>query len=104
MSDAGSVRKLDLKKTEGLTVHFADGRTVTLSLRTLRTHCPCASCRQNRRTTARPRSLNVLQGDFRGEIVITNAHLVGNYAIQLEWSDGHAAGIYSFDYLRELAG
>ena len=25
---------------------------------------------------------------------------VGNYAIQISFSDGHATGIYSYDYLR----
>src|SRR5690606_38118651 len=28
---------------------------------------------------------------------------VGNYAIQPRFSDGHATGIYSWDYLHELA-
>jgi len=27
---------------------------------------------------------------------------VGNYAIQIQFSDAHATGIYSFDCLREL--
>jgi DUF971 family protein len=29
--------------------------------------------------------------------------LVGGYAIQLFWADGHSSGIYSFTYLRRLA-
>jgi DUF971 family protein len=29
---------------------------------------------------------------------------VGGYAIQPFWADGHATGIFSFDYLRQLAG
>jgi DUF971 family protein len=28
---------------------------------------------------------------------------VGNYALQIEFSDGHRTGLYSFDYLRKLA-
>lgn len=28
---------------------------------------------------------------------------VGNYAIRFEFSDGHASGLYSYDYLRNLA-
>jgi len=28
---------------------------------------------------------------------------VGGYAIQPVWADGHATGIFSFDYLRRLA-
>ena len=28
---------------------------------------------------------------------------VGTYALQPVWADGHATGIYSFDYLRRAA-
>jgi DUF971 family protein len=28
---------------------------------------------------------------------------VGNYAIRFDFSDGHNSGLYSYDYLRELA-
>ena len=30
------------------------------------------------------------------------AELVGRYALQIYWSDGHSTGIYSFPYLRSL--
>lgn len=29
---------------------------------------------------------------------------VGNYAVRFDFSDGHRTGLYSFDYLRKLAG
>jgi DUF971 family protein len=29
---------------------------------------------------------------------------VGGYAIQPVWADGHATGIYSFEYLKRIAG
>ncbi len=29
---------------------------------------------------------------------------VGGYAIQLFWADGHSSGIYSYSYLKKLAG
>lgn len=28
---------------------------------------------------------------------------VGNYALRFDFSDGHNSGLYSFDYLRDLA-
>jgi len=28
---------------------------------------------------------------------------VGNYAFQVNWTDGHTSGIFTFDYLRKLA-
>ena len=30
--------------------------------------------------------------------------LVGGYAVQPTWADGHSTGIYSYPYLRRLAG
>lgn len=29
---------------------------------------------------------------------------IGNYALRFEFSDGHRTGLYSFEYLRTLAG
>jgi DUF971 family protein len=29
---------------------------------------------------------------------------VGNYALRFDFSDGHRTGLFSFDYLRRLAG
>ena len=35
-------------------------------------------------------------------MVVHTAELVGNYALRIEWSDQHASGIYSWDYLRQI--
>jgi DUF971 family protein len=103
MSPQTTPTKVDLKKTEKLTVHFSDGKVAEYSLVKLRTNCPCASCRASREAqAAKPKRLNVL-GTFDGEVAVVNAELVGNYALRLEWSDDHNSGIYSFEYLRELA-
>jgi DUF971 family protein len=40
--------------------------------------------------------------DFTGVTVLAWS-LVGNYAIQFRFSDGHNTGLYSFEYLREIA-
>ena len=34
---------------------------------------------------------------------ITDARMVGNYAIAFTWSDGHDTGIYTWELLRRLA-
>ena len=39
---------------------------------------------------------------YDGPITATGGELGGNYAMRIEWSDGHAAGIYTFTYLRQL--
>lgn len=40
--------------------------------------------------------------DFSG-VSVTGWEQVGNYALRFEFSDGHRTGLYSFDYLRQLA-
>jgi len=37
-----------------------------------------------------------------GPLKPQKAELVGRYALQIYWSDGHSSGIYTFDYLRGL--
>jgi DUF971 family protein len=48
-------------------------------------------------------SLTILPGNYARPVVVVDAELVGNYALRLEWSDDHASGIYSFQYLREIS-
>jgi DUF971 family protein len=35
-------------------------------------------------------------------VTVTGWHLVGGYAVQFQFSDGHHTGLYSFDYLKKL--
>ena len=54
----------------------------------------------------KPLSLNVLPKHFTSDadtIQVASAQLVGNYALQITFSDGHTSGIFSFTYLREIA-
>ena len=63
----------------------------------LRNHCPCAVC-VDEWTGERKNLVLLLPSDFRP----MNVSPVGNYAIQIAWSDGHNTGIYSYKSLREL--
>ena len=63
-------------------------------MRGLRGWCPCAQCQGHsgeRRfvPTKDPR--------------VTAAEGVGRYAVRFIWDDGHATGMYSYPYLREIA-
>ena len=92
---------LDLR---GQTLHidWADGTSSHLPLAFLRKHCPCAACRTEKEQQSRT-LLPILKSAPAASIDATGAHLVGNYALQIEWSDGHNTGIYDFRYLRHLA-
>jgi DUF971 family protein len=37
------------------------------------------------------------------DVTIDKVDAVGGYALQFLWSDGHYTGIYTWEYLRQLA-
>lgn len=89
----------EIKQLDDLTVRitWADQRECHYKAADLRRSCPCAQC-VNEWTGERmlkPETINE-------ELEISNLSLVGRYAINFRWSDGHETGIYSFRYLREL--
>ncbi len=86
-----------------LRIQWADGATSRFSMRFLRQHCPCAACRTEREKQAESRSLLPVLSPAQAaaaSATCTGGHLVGNYALQLDWSDGHSTGIYDFRLLR----
>jgi DUF971 family protein len=96
--------RLDLKRDKQLEIDWQDGAKSVYSLSLLRTMCPCAQCREQRDQEAKKKTLlKILPGNFAGDIHVVKAELVGNYALQIEWSDGHGSGIYSFQYLRDIS-
>ena len=74
-----------------------DGHDSRYPFELLRNHCPCAVC-VDEWTGKRKKLILLLPSDFRP----LGINPVGNYAIQVSWSDGHNTGIYSFSSLREL--
>lgn len=102
---AETFRPVDLRldRTTGLHIRWADGHESHFPLVYLRKYCPCASCRTEREKPASPvkgRSLTVLPAGASRAAEFANASLVGNYAINIIWADGHRTGIYDFRYLR----
>lgn len=99
--DSTTPKDLKIKiKEQRLIVDWMDETCSEYSLAVLRRHCPCASCRTEREEQE-DNPLRVLKSDPSGVHVI-DARLVGTYAIQFHWSDGHNTGIFDFRYLRSL--
>jgi DUF971 family protein len=93
---------LDLKKDRGLTVQWADGTGSYFTIPYLRRMSPSADQRELRKAMG-TNPLTVLPATPAGDAIrITDAELVGNYAIRLHFSDGHTTGIYTWEYLREI--
>jgi ATP-binding protein involved in chromosome partitioning len=95
---ASPVRPQEINEGEGkLRIVWADGHESRYPFELLRNHCPCAVC-VDEWTGKRKNLVLLLPSNFRPLAV----NPVGNYAIQISWSDGHNTGIYSFSGLREL--
>lgn len=85
-----------------LALSFADGREVFLPLPLLRRACPCASCQGEPDALGRVIRPKVEHGPRAFDLA--GIDIVGGYAIQPRWADGHGTGIYTFPYLLKLAG
>ncbi len=96
-------RHIDLKKDRGLTIEWDDGSLSYYTVAYLRRMSPSADMRHLRDEMARnPLAVLPTSAGAGGPLVVTAAELVGNYAIKIEFSDGHATGIYSWVYLRDI--
>jgi DUF971 family protein len=78
-----------------LEVEFDDGQVFKLPFEFLRVYSPSAEVRGHGHGQE---TLQVGQKD----VTITELQPVGHYAVQPLFSDGHATGIYSWEYLYEL--
>ncbi len=66
----------------------------------LRWACPCAECRGEMGIPGRLASARELPLD---ELQLRDVGLIGQYALQISFQSGHATGIYTFRYLRDLS-
>lgn len=95
----------------GVDITWADGHTSHYSFEYLRDACPCASCNEERRKKAEmEEKMGAVAGGglppslpmFKPKPKARAAKAVGHYALQIDFTDGHSTGIYSFEYLREI--
>ena len=67
----------------------------------LRRVCPCAACGGEPDVLGNIFKPDVNYGEKSFEL--SGFNVVGGYALQPRWGDGHETGLYSFTYLRRLA-
>lgn len=94
---------LDLKKDQGLTIHWSDGQKSFYPIAYLRKMSPSAEMRELRKQmNANPLTILPDGLDLSQAIAAESAEMVGNYALKIKFTDGHATGLYSWTYLREI--
>lgn len=90
---------IDIAADQSFQIAWPGGGRAVISSRALRDACPCAGCVE----------------EFTGKKILDTAAIpadirpnelqpVGNYAVQIFWSDGHSTGIYTWQTLRKLSG
>lgn len=96
------MKPISIKQTDAATITITwDDQLVTpLAIELLRDECPCAECKGE--TILMQQILPVLKPKLPGHYTVQGIVPVGSYAIQITWGDGHATGLYSWDYLRTL--
>jgi ATP-binding protein involved in chromosome partitioning len=80
-----------------LSVLWEDGHHDDFDVRDLRLACHCALCieEMSGRKLLDPKTV---RPDVSPQVISS----IGNYAIGIDWNDGHNSGIYSFNHLRSL--
>lgn len=84
------------KEHSRLSLEYSDGSQFSLPAEYLRVYSPSAEVRGH------SKEQKVLQYGKKN-IQINNIESSGNYALLITFSDGHKTGIYSWNYLFELA-
>lgn len=103
---------IELKRVlnQGLFTRWSDDVSFEIPSETLRSHCPCATCLQQRGDTSHAKPLmsskssllKVIEHTKGEQIQLISIWTVGNYALGIEWGDGHKTGIYTWGLLRSL--
>ncbi|MCW5876147.1 MAG: DUF971 domain-containing protein [Anaerolineales bacterium] len=92
------------RKQARLFIEWNDGTQSALPFDLLRNACPCAQCRgghENMKPDPDP-SMFIIPLMAANAARLKGLEMVGNYALNIEWEDGHKYGIYNWGYLRAL--
>ena len=90
-------KKISIKDKRFLYIIWNDNSESLIALSNLRKSCPCANClavKQNQPDTYIPLLSSV-------QMIVKDIKVIGNYAIQLYWQDGHDSGIYTYEKLKD---
>jgi DUF971 family protein len=90
---------IDVMHDGAVRITWPGGAEATIPAVRLRDACPCAGCVEEG-TGKKILDPATIPADVRP----LEIHAVGNYAVQIHWSDGHNTGIYTWQTLRDASG
>ena len=91
--------KIKVIDKKDLQIVWDNGSEDLLNLKQLRKLCPCATCFAER--VKQSKMYIPIFAD--NQITVKSIIQVGNYAIQINWNDGHNTGIYEYVYLNNFS-
>ncbi len=91
------------QKTGTLIIDWSNNQSCQYPIGPLRLACPCVECRGGHENMGKHNDPeNLLDLIPTRPYQVERLELVGNYALQFFWDDGHHTGIYTWDYLYRL--
>ena len=98
--------KIHVSTGAGIDIAWADGHRSHFDFAYLREECPCATCNDERGKkeafAATAKMPSAVLPMFKPKPRAQSAAVMGNYAVQINFSDGHSTGIYSYELLRTI--
>ncbi len=95
-------RKIKQNELRSIDIEFDDGKSFRIPLKMLRDECPCAECKgETVLFQSHPPSPDAKM-ERPGKYDIQKIELVGTYGMQPQWGDGHATGIYPWEYVYRM--
>jgi DUF971 family protein len=100
---------VDISGGTGMNITWRDGHHHAWTFAWLRAACPCATCHEEREAEGRAPGIgkakpSALLPMYEAPPRPTAVTPVGKYALRFQWNDGHEAGLYSWEYLRNVCG
>ncbi|MER3430208.1 MAG: hypothetical protein C4325_10735 [Blastocatellia bacterium] len=90
--------KIVEESESAFSIEWSDGRRTSYTAAQLRRVCPCAGCVDE--WTGEKR---LDESAIPDDLAFNGISIVGRYALNFSFADGHDSGIFSFDYLRRIA-
>ncbi|MFW7381810.1 MAG: DUF971 domain-containing protein [Oligoflexus sp.] len=92
------IRRIWQQDERTLAIAWTDGKESLYDVVELRRQCPCAVC-----VDEITRERKIKPEDVPQSLRPVVIESVGRYAMNIQFSDGHRTGIYSYKLLRSLA-
>lgn len=97
------INPISIKKSDKylLSAEWEDGFKATVSMEDFRKACPCAECTGEKIGDiiySRPKPVKFEPGVYE----LTDLRMIGNYAVNPVFKNGHDTGIYTWDKFRDI--